>query len=124
MTYDTLMEEPFSLGSGEKFGIRVLVITETGDRVSLGDNLSVEMPWKPQPPNNIWKDKQQSVMQADDENLMTLAIKWERPTEGFGTPVIDYRIEMKTEVDPWTETEVGYQDNIYLKSDLFGGREY
>ena len=124
MTYDTLMEEPFSLGSGEKFGIRVLVITETGDRVSLGDNLSVEMPWKPQPPNNIWKDKQQSVMQADDENLMTLAIKWERPTEGFGTPVIDYRIEMKTEVDPWTEIEVGYQDNIYLKSDLFGGREY
>ena len=58
MTYDTLMEEPFSLDSGEKFGIRVLVITETGDRVSLGDNLSVEMPWKPQPPNNIWKDKQ------------------------------------------------------------------
>ena len=124
MTYDTLMEEPFSLGSGEKFGIRVLVITETGDRVSLGDNLSVEMPWKPQPPNNIWKDKQQSVMQADDENLMTLAIKWERPAEGFGTPVIDYRIEMMTEVDPWTEIEVGYQDNIYLKSDLFGGREY
>ena len=124
MTYDTLMEEPFSLDSGEKFGIRVLVITETGDRVSLGDNLSVEMPWKPQPPNNMWKDKQQSVMQADDENLMTLAIKWERPTEGFGTPVIDYRIEMKTEVDPWTEIEVGYQDNIYLKSNLFGGREY
>ena len=56
VTYDTLMDEPFSLGSGEKFGIRVLVITETGDRVSLGDNLSVEMPWKPDAPNSIWKD--------------------------------------------------------------------
>ena len=124
VTYETLMEEPYSLKAGEKFGVRVLVVTETGERVFLAENLSVEMPWKPEAPRNIWKDKQESFMSPDNGDLMTLAIKWEQPTEGFGTPILDYRIEMKTEVDPWTEIAIGYEDNTFLKSDLFAGREY
>ena len=118
------MEEPFSLDAGQKFGVRVLVITETGDRLALAENLSIQMPWKPEAPKNIWKDKQASYMSEDNENLMTLAIRWDQPVEGEGTPVLDYRVMMKTEVDPWTEITVGHQRSIYLKSDLFAGREY